>query len=478
MSNRPISQSSGRLERGAVGSLLAVFARRLIWLIATTHLATSCSGKKGTLPDQRVWESEHFLYHTFSDDDSVCEAVLDQLELHFDQNQEFLGFDWPSGKKIEYFKFRSEEEILNLGTCGEYPACAREGNVYSSETSHRHELTHAYMWREIYAPQFLAEGVATAMNCGAALSAWVPAWEKVVAETTDEYQSNLWQHGAWFVGHLLQHYPQGQFLDWYESVERGASALQISEAFEVVYGVSLGEVWSEATQYAGNRVQCVYLTECSAPPASTNGQSNDLAMVCDGSGEYRTIEFEGKADILFTRDEWDSFSEIVDCDGTGSRVSSPHWIEHDAELVRVESGKYFIGRSPLKTSGEMRIVEALASPMMAAGCTDAMPIPMDQLGLGTGKRRLLIDVPPGQQDEAHYVGLTAGMNREVFARTYDQPKSLVRILECEGCKTCGDAEPSWETPLGLDDDGVAMLKIVRESDSLRTTLIEVEWREN
>ncbi len=47
-----------------------------------------------SFPGQRVWESEHFRYHSYENDDTICEGVVDHLEQHFARAQEYLGFPW------------------------------------------------------------------------------------------------------------------------------------------------------------------------------------------------------------------------------------------------------------------------------------------------------------------------------------------------------------------------------------------------
>jgi hypothetical protein len=57
------------------------------------------------LPKDRLWESTHFRYHTRTNDPEPCEAVIVQLERHFELLQGYLGFSWPNGRKVDYYKF-------------------------------------------------------------------------------------------------------------------------------------------------------------------------------------------------------------------------------------------------------------------------------------------------------------------------------------------------------------------------------------
>ncbi len=106
-------------------------AAALVLLLA---LGSGCSDANETysLPNDRVWESLHFRYQTRSTDGASCEAVLIQLEQHFQLLQTYLGFEWPISRKVDYYKFVDRDDYLSSGKCpSDAEGCTSDSSIES-----------------------------------------------------------------------------------------------------------------------------------------------------------------------------------------------------------------------------------------------------------------------------------------------------------------------------------------------------------
>lgn len=115
--------------------------------------------------DERVWESEHFIYHSYPDDDATCPEVLNILEDHFRKSQEYLGFPWPEGAKIDYYKFPDFDALEASNACYG-TACSSYRLIFSVDRVETHELVHGYfLIDEVHRLPLLDEGLAEALTC-------------------------------------------------------------------------------------------------------------------------------------------------------------------------------------------------------------------------------------------------------------------------------------------------------------------------
>ncbi|HEY5958105.1 MAG TPA: hypothetical protein VIV60_16190, partial [Polyangiaceae bacterium] len=130
-------------------------------------ITSGCSAEPQLdLPNDRSWESEHFRYHVRDGDERACEAVLEQLEQHFELTRTYLGFPWSGDRKIEYYKFRDNADYSSNSGCPvDSGSCALQSTVFSPDTLNEHELIHAYLAPLGLPPAFFVEGVASVMAC-------------------------------------------------------------------------------------------------------------------------------------------------------------------------------------------------------------------------------------------------------------------------------------------------------------------------
>jgi len=135
-------------------------------LLAAAALAAQvgCGGRN--LPGDVTWESEHFAYKTRTGEQVACADILATLEDHFQSMQRVIGFDWPQGAKVTYYKFENVVDYKANSDCGATAdACAPGTTVETSEAFNPHELVHAYLHETGFPPPLLLEGAAVALSC-------------------------------------------------------------------------------------------------------------------------------------------------------------------------------------------------------------------------------------------------------------------------------------------------------------------------
>lgn len=270
----------------------------------------ACSSRPDGLPPiefeaATVWESEHFEYYVQEGDDSVCAGVMDTLERHFAAIQEYLDFPWPEGRKIKYYKLREGDDIAEFGCPGAYGCYRGNGEIVSPDVFHKHELIHAYVGPIDYdddmgRPSFLSEGIAEALGPGQILQSFTRAeWRDLFVDNPYDNPA-LPRQAAWFVGHLLNHYPLEQFMTWFLSTEYRDSAERMAAQFEKAYGRTVDEVWEEAKALSPSLIQPKLAFECSEPAISPDeGEIHLEGPGCDGE-RFRTLRVDGKTTVMLS----------------------------------------------------------------------------------------------------------------------------------------------------------------------------------
>jgi hypothetical protein len=229
-----------------------------------------CGGGRN-LPDDATWESEHFVYKTRAGEAEACAAIIPALEEHFQALQRALGFDWPQGAKVTYYKFETVSDFGANSACGEGTACAPGTTVEASDAFHPHELAHAYLRPTGYPPVLLLEGAAVALSC----SSWrfprptIPWPEAFALKASGPRAVDLYAAGGWLAAFLLATRPVPSFMALYRDAAPDQSAVQFAATFARVYGESLDSVWAQ--MIAAGRPPAFCPWECSRPPAPVDG---------------------------------------------------------------------------------------------------------------------------------------------------------------------------------------------------------------
>jgi hypothetical protein len=324
----------------------------------------------GKLPADARWLSEHFDYRTRAADTTTCADVTTTLEEHFSTLNHYLGFTWPAGQRIVYYKFLDSDDFDANSDCPlEAGGCAKPATVNSPTPLDEHELVHAYLYPTGFPPWILVEGAATALSCTARhYEDPKPdlAWDQlagVAAPTVDPV--SVYRAGSWLFGYLLDVFGPGPFMTLYGTLAHNASAADMDAAFRQIYGEDLATIWAAAIGEDRPRNTCLW--ECSRPPIVLDGSTIDTAGTC-GAEIYRPFTLGSDATVAFSI-SGASFT-IGPCGPNrvpagGLNGNLPGGM---LALFRLASGSYFIEHNPIAgsitTSGDA--FASLASTCAAA----------------------------------------------------------------------------------------------------------------
>jgi len=421
----------------------------LVPALALLALTSACEGDLD-LPNDQTWESAHFRYHTRKGDQAACEGVLVQLERNFAIVQGYLGLTWPEGKKVDYYKFRDQNDYSKNAPCSKTTAsCTEDSSVMSPYILQEHELIHAYLAPFGDPPSFFVEGAAVALSCDRPWDerSGTAGWQDVVTLTSLDI-NDVYKTGGWLVGYLLDRYGPAPFLVFYDRLKESASAEDIALTFQEIYGESLDAVWDAAT--AGDRVGCVNLWACQGPTLVLDGNPQTLAQACDGSDNSRTFQLATDTDLVMSNSGTPYYAPVRCDSATFIGVSGYYTgIAQYATLAHVTAGKYFLRAAGLDTSGTAPL-RALPNSAYVRDCPQAQPI-----DLGTSeftRRDLDLTIPNDGQpwfvklhvpDDWHFWS-TATASEHVMA-----------------CPDCGDLTQcqAFRGDAPLDGEGNVILRL-------------------
>lgn len=254
-------------------------------LVAATLLLTACgnTSPNADFPSGQTWSSAHFEYHTRTTEADACPDVPNVLEEHFMTLQAYLGFAWPAGSKVTYYKFTDAADFAAHGHCpADAGGCAPGTSVESTQALDTHELVHAYLAPTGAPPWVLVEGVAVALSCtGHNYKNQKPtlSWDQLASVQSGAVDPvTAYSAGAWLVGYLLAVHGGGPFLEVYESLPRSPSSSEMDAAFTRVYGQSLADIWAAALAEDQPRNTCAW--QCSRPPLALDGTAVDSTGTC------------------------------------------------------------------------------------------------------------------------------------------------------------------------------------------------------
>lgn len=275
--------------------------------VAVGGLVVMCAslgacGDDRTLPSGRSWQSIHFDYRARDSDVAVCPDILGPLEEHFALLQGYLGFEWPAGRKVTYYKSVDSTDFSTNGGCGPGAGgCAHGPSVSSANALDPHELVHAYLSGSGDPPRVLVEGIAVVLACGAdsyASPKPTETWDQVPTLTvTPNDQVTAYSAGAWLVGYLLDGFGPQRFLSLYGSISEGADAAAMDAAVQSIYGQPLSTIWAAALSEAQPRNNCIW--QCSHPALALDGATFDTSAGICGIDAFRTFTLRAAAPISF-----------------------------------------------------------------------------------------------------------------------------------------------------------------------------------
>jgi hypothetical protein len=276
-------------------------------LLAAAALA-GCGGGRN-LPGDVTWESEHFVYKTRTGEQVACADALPALEEHFQAMQRVIGFDWPAGAKVSYYKFENVVDYQTNNECGAAGnACAPGTTVQTSEAFNPHELVHAYLRHTGYPPALLLEGAAVALSC----ASWrrpqpAASWRDAFGVSTSGPLANdVYNAGGWLAGYLLATRGAPAFVDLYRDAPAGQSANEFAATFTRVYGESLDDVWTE--MIAAGRPPAFCPWECSRPQAPLDGVTPVATHAACGFEPTHAITLTQPSELVATLTGVSNFS--------------------------------------------------------------------------------------------------------------------------------------------------------------------------
>jgi hypothetical protein len=275
-------------------------------LLAAAALA-GCGGRN--LPGDVTWESEHFAYKTRTGEQVACADVLPALEEHFQSMQRALGFDWPQGAKVTYYKFEDVLDYQANNECGSAgSACAPGTTVQTSEAFNPHELVHAYLRHTGYPPALLLEGAAVALSC----ASWrrpqpTVSWREAFGlSTSGPRATDVYNAGGWLAGYLLATRGARAFVGLYRDAGAGETADQFAATFARIYGEALDDVWTE--MIAAGRPPAFCPWECGRPQAPVDGVTPVATDVTCGIPRTHALTLAQPGELVATLTGVSNFS--------------------------------------------------------------------------------------------------------------------------------------------------------------------------
>ncbi len=344
---------------------------RLLYAMA---LVSACAPAV-PLPEGVRWSSPHFVYHAELADEDTCAGIMMTLEQHFAQTQRTLGFSWPEGRTLDYYKFRSHAALAGSEQCPPgADACFLQDRVMTSSAFDRHELVHAYLAPTGLPTPLIMEGIAEVLSCDGSVPA-APA-PPIGFDDPSLYgrylpeDAAIYRWGQQFVAYLVQTYPSPQFLELYQKSQLVDSPADFARAFASVYGTSLDLAWQASGAAEGPGRACLFDWECSGVPVSLDGTAASLDRVCDQRDRFRTLELESAATVELRASP--EFAYVRSCNGSQAAPG-----EQDpaglpilyATAFALGPGRYF-----LKSDVATDVQGVMHAPsFFGANCLDLVP---------------------------------------------------------------------------------------------------------
>ena len=274
-------------------------ARPSGFLVLAGTLLLACSpDARSNLPQDLAWTSPHFEYHARSLDSDICGEMLGTLEQHFQLIQDLLGFAWPTGRAIGYYKFADSQDFTSNAPCPHGAGGCSDGNVYAYAPFEQHELVHAYLWPLGLPPPVIAEGTAVALACSPGIPETPTlSLRDAIAVGIALDDVRVYETGGRFVRYLLNTYGSSAFLPFYAGLHRGATFEQLDMLAQSVYGASADDLWAATL---ATHASCPQPFDCSRAALPTDGTAVQVAPVCGLKSDVRTFTLPADGYVAIT----------------------------------------------------------------------------------------------------------------------------------------------------------------------------------
>jgi hypothetical protein len=302
----------------------------------------SCQADKDyDLPDDVVWTSPHFAYHSRTGDQSVCEDIAEKLEQHFSSIQTTIGFDWPAGRTIHYYKFPTRDDFVANSPCpAGSAACTESNHVYSYRVFEQHELVHAYLWPLGLPPPLITEGAAVALSCSQTISSTPSLSLQDALRVPDALSDQrVYDTGGRLVRFLLATYGAESFLRFYSHLGAGSTFDTLDHLMRATFGAGAEEIWQETLATPAN---CPPPFECSRDALPLDGTLTEIRPTCGLFRDARTFTLAATADIAITSS---ALLLVASCDAinfSAIRVTSANPGGQQVGLVTLKQGHYYL----------------------------------------------------------------------------------------------------------------------------------------
>jgi hypothetical protein len=390
-------------------------------------VAIACLGGAACGPDlpERLWRSEHVRYFSRAADDTVCPALLDEIEAHAQVIGDALGIERPL---VTYYKYADSADFAANGDCGPgASACARNATVDSTASFDRHELIHAYLGPYGLPPRLFMEGAAVALSCQR-YPRPTGSWRDAL--TADRFSPQLYGAGGWLAGYLMRMFRKTWFVNLYGALQINATADEIEQVFKDIYKMSLDDVWTAAI--TGKQAPTICPWECTRPAFEADGQPHALATVCDGGTTQLTVDLPAAGITRWLLDG-DASVSVGSCSGDDQ---PQHAISGGngtgALLAPLSSGHYFIDAAIAKGASPALSVDLNAlSALSSFDCAVAPAVPDDLSQYGN--LTLFFPSSAGAQFTTFAAGSTGDATLSV---TSDDPTATARVCGSCDAQTC------------------------------------------
>jgi hypothetical protein len=418
--------------------------RRAPSILAVIAVAVSaCLGGTACGPDlpDRMWRSDNVRYFSRPGDDSVCPAILDEIEQHGQLIADALML--PSRTLVSYYKFDGLDDYDHNAECGSgAAACSINATARSPVDFDRHELIHAYLSPYGRPPWLLEEGTAVALSCQRYPRPTI-SWRDAYA--LDHKDPALYGAGGWLVGYLLTMFPARYLPRFYNRVAINATADQFAEAFLDAYCfekdrtacITLDQVWAAAIGGDRQPTRCPW--ECSRPAFPIDGEAHALTPVCSGGTLQQSVDIAA-AGLSRWRIEGAGRFTLQSCTGQDAPLVSVSGMTGPGELLApVEGGSYFI-HSVIETGGTPSLSATIdtGAGLSWSDCATAPILPDDLSALST----LALFYPSSTTPQ--FTSFASGMKPGMLLLTPGE--GIASASLCASCdqQTCVRSDDSWQ----------------------------------
>jgi hypothetical protein len=389
-------------------------------------VGSTASPDSSSLPGDRVWESQHFAYHARAQDTAICGDLLGTLERHFSFLQNRLGFDWPAGKRVNYYKFVDTADYQAHAPCPQGSGGCADGNsVYAYDAFEQHELVHAYL-NPLGAPlTVVSEGAAVALACNREI-AETPSLSLAdavnVRESLDDQR--VYDTGGRLMRTLLDRFGSAAFLRFYAATSKTSSFADLDSALLAVYGSGANQLWDAAL---ASPASCPPAFACARESLMGDGTTLPVQPVCGLQSDSRTFALFNNGDVAIAAP---AATKVGSCDPipfAQTLASTYAGVGPQVGLLQLAAGRYYLD-FPTDSTSELAVLEP-ARPWAGSNCSVLQPF-----------------VVGDEQYETMTIALPRGTSSWSIRLRFDQAQpvtlsrtsgslSSLRLLSCPDCDT-------------------------------------------